>query len=688
MNDMAQQHILPAADAIASMQDHLSAALFGLALPSAADDANARVLSQQFKTAIMLLQNFVAEPDADKAAGFVAGWLRMVALQHPKQFRAFPFSYDDLDAVFADWTALLGEVLSSADLDHVSRILTPMREQLTQASENSLKVLFIGDCLIWDIATHLQIVAHSDGFDVEPHILARRLGPGLRTSIKALPADQFDLVFYSPFSFGFSLPYASATAPRNMHKFLTSGRASLREASDDMQRTLETIAKHFEGTVYVHTVSGIRQVGTGWRAATAHAVSRGVRRLAARAMNADLAATIDTLKTSLARPILRIDEAEPLRTHTERALSRVMFNAGDLHPTGLADALASGPYARACRIAAQLKGRKLVVVDLDHTMWAGVIGDGPIVQHIDRQRALLRLKSKGIVLSVSSKNDPANIRWDEAVFSKDDFVALEINWGRKASNIRKIADTLNLNPNSFVFLDDRADERATVTEELPGILALDPNEPEVWRMISEWTETLGGSSLKDRTALYQERMSRQSFLHDDADDDPSDAYAKLDLRATLRAPTSKDMARVVELINRTNQFNTTAARTSMAEMTAPNPERRIMLAEARDRFGEMGIVGVLVVTMGQAPEISHFVLSCRVFGFGLECAMVQSVLRAYAGTPITAQLVETPVNGPCRDVFEVNGFTHDGVQWIAGAPDADAVPSWLTVDDQTEKAAG
>jgi predicted enzyme involved in methoxymalonyl-ACP biosynthesis len=144
------------------------------------------------------------------------------------------------------------------------------------------------------------------------------------------------------------------------------------------------------------------------------------------------------------------------------------------------------------------------------------------------------------------------------------------------------------------------------------------------------------------------------------------------------------MTRVVELINRTNQFNTSAARTSLAELTNVKDQNVLLIADVRDKFGAMGIVGAIVIKPGGRPLISHFVLSCRVFGFGIEDAMLNCVRRGFGrATVIEAVLVETPANGPCRHVYKRNGYRNVGGLWVSEQPSQQADPIWLQIDDKT-----
>lgn len=651
------------------------------------DSSACAFVAPQFSTAVKLLARQLAAKGPVEAADHAGGWLRMVALQHPEIFAEFPFTAEVLSPILDLWRGSLSVGLDATGQEDLYALIDRLRLRLSERAPKTIRALFIGDCLVWEVATQVQIHAHALDFDVEPKLVAKRVGADLRRSLKAFSPDQFDLIFYSPFSFGFSEIYAQFTAPQKMLQVMAKGRWLLQEAAEDAQKTIQLLHYHFGCPIYVHTVSGIRQNNPGWRGMLGNLLTLPMRRLARAYINRRLSPFVAGL-TAMGKPaVRRIDESEPLTRMSGSVLGQVIYNAGELHTTALAQELARGPYIRACKVIAHLKNRKLVVCDLDNTLWDGVIGDGPVLQRVDRQRALLRLKAKGVVLAVSSKNDPANVRWEEAIVSPSDFVALEINWGRKVANIRKMSEALNLNPNSFVFLDDRHDEREAVTAELEDVLALDPNDPDTWKLIEEWTGLLNGAEVKDRTTLYQNRMARQSYLvnQQDLEADAAEAYRKLDLRLTLRHPKQTDMARVVELINRTNQFNTTAARTSIEEITHPALTRRIVVAEARDKFGEMGIIGVLVVTDDGRLRITHFVLSCRVFGFCIENAMVQSVLSRVPDRRLTAELVRTPLNGPCQEVYGTNGFILEGGIWVSQGHRPALVPDWLAVDDECSR---
>jgi FkbH-like protein len=153
------------------------------------------------------------------------------------------------------------------------------------------------------------------------------------------------------------------------------------------------------------------------------------------------------------------------------------------------------------------------------------------------------------------------------------------------------------------------------------------------------------------------------------------------------------LTRVAELINRTSQFNIRGSRTSLQQVTAwrESTEHRILVAEARDKFGEMGIVSAMVLDLAEdALVISAWVLSCRVFGYGIETAMLNDVKRLgrrLNRAVIKGQIVETSNNQPCRNVFAANGFNQQAGLWISATAAGSADPTWLeiTVHEDTVK---
>ena len=246
----------------------------------------------------------------------------------------------------------------------------------------------------------------------------------------------------------------------------------------------------------------------------------------------------------------------------------------------------------------------------------------------------MTLRKKGFLLAICSKNDAQNIHWRGGTLSEDDFVCQEINWDSKAENIRRIAKRLNLKTKDFIFIDDRADERALVATSMPEITTLDAESPRTWAQLALLAHVLNENIEGDRTLAYKQREERERFLGDssigESKLDESEALKKLQLELQIRFANRDEVGRVAELINRTNQFNMNGARTNLQEVTRwyQSDSYKIWVAEARDKFGKMGTIAVAVSQKAsRGVEIIAFVLSCRVFGFGMESALLNRVKR-------------------------------------------------------------
>jgi FkbH-like protein len=267
--------------------------------------------------------------------------------------------------------------------------------------------------------------------------------------------------------------------------------------------------------------------------------------------------------------------------------------------------------------------------------------------------------------------------------------------------MRRIASELNLKTKDFLFLDDRAEERAIMQEVMPEVLCVDPDAAGVWRRLQLVPTLLPKQDELDRTLTYHQQAKRQQALHATQQDveDQSPVLRKLEIGVHIRAAAAKDLERVVELINRTNQFNLCGSRTYLAEAKRwqQSPRHRILMVDAQDKFGKMGAVSVAVVARtSDCLDILVFVLSCRAFGFGIETALLNTVRhiadcasRIAGGLPLPVhgRYIETPANDPCRHVYQRHGFALAGDAWVyhCGASvhdpehDPDQDPEWLSV---------
>jgi FkbH-like protein len=333
---------------------------------------------------------------------------------------------------------------------------------------------------------------------------------------------------------------------------------------------------------------------------------------------------------------------------------------------------------------------KLVLVDLDDTLWRGVAAEEVEVSSLSREgwplgfaEALMFLKKRGILLGIVSKNDEDRVRgiWQRIygdLIRPEDFAVRKINWQPKADNIEAILGEVNLLPKSVVFIDDNPVERAAVKAAFPDMRVLGSN-PYLWRRILLWApETQVAAITAESTArtemvqkqvereTQKKRLSREEFL------------LSLEVRATVGEIVSTidaRFARALELINKTNQFNTTGKRWTQQELAAFfRDSGRCFVLEVTDRFTAYGIVGVLLVTRN---EIAQFVMSCRVVGMDVEIAAVAGVLQAIearGARDMRASLVPTSANLLCRDLWERCGFLPAGAEQHQRSADPPLAP--------------
>jgi len=337
---------------------------------------------------------------------------------------------------------------------------------------------------------------------------------------------------------------------------------------------------------------------------------------------------------------------------------------------------------------------KLVLLDLDDTLWRGVVAEEekiPVREGwpIGLAEALLFLKQRGVLLGIVSKNDESRVAglW-KRIYGKylrpDDFAVRKINWRPKADNIEEILAEVNLLPRSVIFIDDNPVERASVKAAFPEMRVLGSN-PYLWRRILLWSPETQVPAITAESAVRTEmvqaqvqregqrkQMSREEFL------------ASLGVRASLtevHSGADPQFPRTLELINKTNQFNTTGRRWSSQELTRVfEGGGRLFTLTVADKFTAYGIVGVMVV---QQDEIIQFVMSCRTVGMDVEIAAVSAALATMVQdgcSQAVTTLVETPANLLCRDLWERCGFVAIGSGHFVRQPIGElVVPPHITV---------
>jgi FkbH-like protein len=329
--------------------------------------------------------------------------------------------------------------------------------------------------------------------------------------------------------------------------------------------------------------------------------------------------------------------------------------------------------------------KKLVVVDLDETLWGGVVGDlgwenlrlgghdylGEAF--LDFQRGLKSLANRGILLAVASKNEEAVAldalaKHPEMLLRPSDFVAWRINWNDKAANIAELAEELNLGLQSVVFIDDSAVERARVRQALPEVY------------VPEWPDdkTLFASSLLELDcfdSVYstaEDASRRESYAAEKersqarkAVTSAEDWLLSLNTEVTIEELNDGNCVRVAQLLNKTNQMNLTSRRVSDQELLAwlQTDKRKLWAFRVKDKFGDSGLTGILSLESGSDSAcIADFVLSCRVMGRSVENAMVAFAVQYCASAGLKelhAKYIPTPKNKPCLKFWLSSGFSHD-----------------------------
>ncbi len=340
------------------------------------------------------------------------------------------------------------------------------------------------------------------------------------------------------------------------------------------------------------------------------------------------------------------------------------------------------------RMIRPLKGlvRKAIVLDLDNTLWGGVIGedgingiklggnDAPGNAFHDFQVALDALRQRGILLTICSRNNPEDVwpvieRHPEMVLRQDHFVASRVNWLDKATNIRDIARELNIGLDSLVFLDDNPAERALVRQQLPEVLTVDlPTDPAyLTRALLDLDvfESIGVSA-EDirRSEMYAQAQTRREFERTaTSSNDLTSHLESLAMAVAIGRATPHTIPRIAQLVNKTNQFNLTTRRYTEAQVRAmadASSQWAVFHVSVADRFGDLGLTGVAIVeTRGDSWLIDSFLLSCRVLGRGIEDALLAHIAAqatASGATLLEGAFVPTAKNAPAAEFYPSRGF--------------------------------
>ncbi len=349
------------------------------------------------------------------------------------------------------------------------------------------------------------------------------------------------------------------------------------------------------------------------------------------------------------------------------------------------------------------KNKKVLALDLDNTLWGGVIGDDgqagiEIGQETSVGQAYAALqtylkdhKDLGVLLTVCSKNDHENaisgLEHPDGILKPDDFVCIKANWDMKSKNIADMAQELTLLPESFVFVDDNPAERAIVQAQLPdtAVVPFDSVEECMLRLDRAGYFEVTNLSADDakRNAMYMENAKRQAAQAKFTD--YKDFLKSLEMKAVIVDFDSVTIPRITQLTNKSNQFNVTTKRYTQAEMeaVAASPAHIRLYGRLEDKFGDNGIVSVVIGKKEESTlHVELWLMSCRVLKRDMEFAMLDALVeesRKQGITEIIGHYYPTKKNGMVAELFGTFGFTKL-------SEDADGNTAWkLNIADYQPK---
>ncbi|WP_410539959.1 HAD-IIIC family phosphatase [Streptomyces sp. KL2] len=310
---------------------------------------------------------------------------------------------------------------------------------------------------------------------------------------------------------------------------------------------------------------------------------------------------------------------------------------------------------------------KVVVWDLDNTLWDGALVEGADgTPRPSAVRVVHDLDRRGVLQSVASKNDAdVAVPVLEAAGLADFFLYPEISWGPKSDAVERIAAALNVATDTVLFVDDDPFERAEVASRHPEVRCVDSSDIDL--LLTRDDIPAAGSvpaGSASRRELYR-REERRRARETTFTGTKGEFLASLNLRLAIRDARPQDLARAAELTARTNQLNTTGLAFEQRELSAliTDPEHSVLVLELEDEFGDYGMIGVVVVRVtDHEMRLRLFLLSCRVMGRNLVPAIVAELAEAASsrGVALTADFVGTPVNRPMYVTYRFAGFREQG----------------------------
>lgn len=349
--------------------------------------------------------------------------------------------------------------------------------------------------------------------------------------------------------------------------------------------------------------------------------------------------------------------------------------------------------------------KKCIVLDLDNTLWGGIVGeDGfngiklgpepPGNAFVEFQKILLSLHHRGIILAINSKNN-----YDDAIkvikehpymiLREEHFASLKINWNDKVSNMKEIANEINIGLDSIAFFDDDPVNREYMQINLPQVLTVkmpeDPSEfVNILQNMNEFSVLSITYEDQQRGKMYAEQRKRSAL--EKSAPDLENFLKQLDLKISIKHADEFTIPRISQLTLKTNQFNLTTKRYQENDIRKLSQDKHYLVgcAQVQDKFGDNGITGVFIVQKESQKEwiIDTFLLSCRVMGREVEKGILNHIINEAKNNrveQIRAQFIPTQKNKPIEDFLPSCGFKKEGDSWVYSVKSSFVIPNCLTV---------
>jgi len=352
--------------------------------------------------------------------------------------------------------------------------------------------------------------------------------------------------------------------------------------------------------------------------------------------------------------------------------------------------------------------KRCIVLDLDNTLWGGIIGEDEFdgiklgsdpsgKAFVEFQKHLLGLHNRGILLAINSKNnfdDAMKVieEHPDMILKKEHFASIKINWNDKVSNIKEISDELNFGLENFVFFDDDPLNREFMKSSLPQVLTVDlPSDPSKYvrtmQEMNEFNLLKITNEDKQRGVMYSQQRERKTF--ETSSNNLEDFLKNMDLKITIKKVDTFTIPRISQLILKTNQFNLTTKRYSLEEIQKMSQNNNMLMGcvQVEDKFGDNGITAAFIVEKNGTKEwiLDTFLLSCRVMGRQIEKSILGYIIKLAKQNnvdKIIANFIPTKKNQPIENFLPDCGFKKEQDFWSISLNDSFMAPDFIKIEEK------